>query len=237
MAVDFGKMYGPLPLGAWIAVVGGSLAFMLYSRNAGGNEVAEPVEDTSPMPGVGTGYVGGWVSTVASDSGSTTVAGQPVTNEEWANLAINHLIAKGYDAAISASAIGKYIGGLQEPNAMEWSLVRIALGALGAPPIPLTGVIVTPPTVTPTTPPSTNPGGILPTRPPAPGNAPKPSVKYYTVKRGDTLSHIAKVQYGNARRATDIYNANRVGVTRADGTPGILRNINLIYPNQKLVIP
>lgn len=52
------------------------------------------------------------------------------------------------------------------------------------------------------------------------------SKRYYTVKSGDTLWHIAKKYYGKPDYAK-IFNANR----------GTIKNVNLIYPGQKLLIP
>ncbi len=49
----------------------------------------------------------------------------------------------------------------------------------------------------------------------------------YTVKRGDTLSGIAKMYYGNSSKWTDIYNANKDKI----------KNPSLIYPGQVLTIP
>lgn len=63
-----------------------------------------------------------------------------------------------------------------------------------------------------------------------PAAAPKTNPKNkgtYVVKRGDTLWAIAKKYYGNGAQYPKIYNANR----------SIIKNPNLIYPGQKLVIP
>lgn len=49
----------------------------------------------------------------------------------------------------------------------------------------------------------------------------------YTVKKGDTLSGIAKAFYGNSSKWTLIYNANKDKI----------KNSNLIYPGQVLTIP
>lgn len=54
-----------------------------------------------------------------------------------------------------------------------------------------------------------------------------PSVKTYTVKRGDTLWGIAKRYYGNGAKYSQIFNANRDKI----------KNPNLIYPGQVLAIP
>ena len=60
-----------------------------------------------------------------------------------------------------------------------------------------------------------------------PKTNPKATSKTYTVKSGDTLWAIAKTYYGNGAQYPKIYNANT----------NIIKNPNLIYPGQKLVIP
>lgn len=54
-----------------------------------------------------------------------------------------------------------------------------------------------------------------------------PEAVLYTVKSGDTLSKIAKEQYGNAGKYTVIFDANKP----------MLSDPNKIYPNQVLRIP
>lgn len=56
---------------------------------------------------------------------------------------------------------------------------------------------------------------------PAPKPKPKPQVTRHTVKRGDTLSHIAR-RYGSSVSA----------IRRANGISG-----SLIFPGQKLIVP
>jgi nucleoid-associated protein YgaU len=56
---------------------------------------------------------------------------------------------------------------------------------------------------------------------------PEPEAVYYTVKRGDTLSGIAKEQYGNAMKYPVIFEANRP----------MLKDPDKIYPGQVLRIP
>lgn len=59
-------------------------------------------------------------------------------------------------------------------------------------------------------------------------NSPAPSTnKSYTVKAGDCLWNIAKKFYGNGSKYTVIAEANK----------GKIKNANLIYPGQVLVIP
>lgn len=53
------------------------------------------------------------------------------------------------------------------------------------------------------------------------------AVKIYEVKSGDSLSKIAKAEYGNANDYMIIFEANR----------DILKDPNMIHPGQKLKIP
>jgi len=61
---------------------------------------------------------------------------------------------------------------------------------------------------------------------PAPAVNPK-SNGIHVVQPGDTLWAIAKKYYGNGAQYTKIFNANRDKI----------KNPNLIYPGQQLVIP
>lgn len=58
-------------------------------------------------------------------------------------------------------------------------------------------------------------------------NAPEPQATFYTVKSGDTLSHIAKAHYGNANKYMAIFEANKP----------MLKDPDEIYPGQVLRIP
>lgn len=57
--------------------------------------------------------------------------------------------------------------------------------------------------------------------------APEPEAVFYTVEKGDTLSKIAKEQYGNANKYPTIFEANKPMLTHPDK----------IYPGQVLRIP
>ncbi len=56
---------------------------------------------------------------------------------------------------------------------------------------------------------------------------PEPEAKFYTVKKGDYLSKIAKEMYGDASKYNVIFEANKP----------MLNDPNLIYPGQVLRIP
>ncbi|MDX9788908.1 MAG: peptidoglycan-binding protein LysM [Desulfobacterales bacterium] len=55
----------------------------------------------------------------------------------------------------------------------------------------------------------------------------KEKVEYYIIKKGDTLSAIAKQFYGKANDYPKIFEANRE----------VIKDANLIYPGQKIRIP
>lgn len=233
--LDLGKQVGPLPLGAWIVVVGGGLGIALWTRNKG---TADPVvtEDTSGDAGVGTGP--GWVA-VPPPSGNPVGSDTPTyeTNEAWGTAAINWLIAQGYNAGLAVSAITKALAGGQDTSGnkmsiQEWTLWTLALTKMGSPPYP---VNVSPPT---TGVPGPGGGGNPPpgTNPP-PG--PPPSTKVpphtsYVVKHGDTLSGIAK-KYGTTWQT--IWNFNLK--YRSPATVAILklRGPNHIFAGSTFWIP
>lgn len=56
---------------------------------------------------------------------------------------------------------------------------------------------------------------------------PEPEATFYTVKRGDSLSKIAKRVYGDAKLYKKIFEANKP----------MLKDPNMIYPGQSLRIP
>lgn len=237
MGIDLGKQVGPLPLGAWIVVVGGGLGIAYW-----GYRQQTPIEaiDTSGDPGVGDGSVGGWVPTSPGSGGNDdSVAPKPTTNEEWAQQVINGMIARGYPPAQVDQAIRKYISGSGTLSVSEWAIITVALSLYGSPPSPLPPREQNPTTPTPTVP---KPPAPVPTKPPVPKPpVPKPparpAVRYYVVEKGDSLWKISVRYYRSGIYWGRIYNANRYGVRRADGTWGMIKNPNLIYPNWRLIIP
>jgi nucleoid-associated protein YgaU len=231
---DLGKQVGPLPLGAWVAVVAGGLGIALYTRHqSGANSSAssdpdlQPV-DTSGDPGVGVG--GSWQAISPPTTPAGGVAAAPTTNEEWGVQAINYLIASGYQPAIADSAIRKYLESAQL-GAQEFAMVTVALAHLGAPPSILPAPIFGPPTL-PTTP-------IAPVPPTKTTTPPitKSKLRYYYVKPGDTLSGIAQKYYHNGHNWGPIFNANKLGTLRVDKTRGMIKDPNVIRVGWKLIIP
>lgn len=241
MAMDLGKQVGPLPLGAWFAVVGGGLGLAYYGYKQQ-KPAPTPVTDTGGQVGVGDGSVpGNWLPTTPPTGvGTGDVAGPATTNEAWAVRAINWLIAQGYDATESDSAVRKYITGNDPaPSAKEYVLQGIVLAHFGSPPYPLPPPLTPPPVVVP-------PGGN-PTPTPVPTPAPSPvppapargvwAVVTAWPTRHSTLSGIAKDAYGDANQWHRIFDANRKGVKRPDGTLGMITDPNRIFAGWWLFLP
>lgn len=235
MALDLGKQIGPLPLGAWFAVVAGGLGIALYTRNSGGSDAPEVVEDTSADPGVGEGGSGQWVDLNPPAAGGTSVTYE--SNEAWGQAAVNYLIAQGYGPALAASAITKALaGGVDiDGNKMsiqEWTLWSLALAKLGSPPYP---VNVSPPTSVPG--PVDTGGGddtsTTPTTPKPPTNT-VPAHFSEVAKRGDTISSLA-AKHGKGWQETWNFNLKY----RNAATVAILksRGPNLIFAGTTIWVP
>jgi len=238
--LDLSKQVGPLPMGAWIAVVGGGLGLAYYTyRQQKASAAPTVVDDTSGQSGVGDGTVGGWEQT--QPSGSTTTAVTFTTNEQWETACVNWLIAQGYDPVVSDSAMRKYIAGNEPaPSLQERMLQSQALAHFGAPPDPL--------------PPSTSPIPGIPAPPvtvqpigtpdpvPTPAQpSPTPAMVYDVVtpwpSKKSTLFGMAQVHYGDGNKWPIIYNGNKKGYRRPDGSIGQISNPNLIYTGWRLWIP
>lgn len=163
MAIDFGKMIGPLPLGAWLVVLAGGAAVAVYTYQS---STAEPeiVDDASGDPGVGMG--GGQYEYTPPGSGGG-VAPKPATNTEWGVQAITWLVAQGNPPGAATNAITKALAGGTGDNALtaqEYALWQLALKQFGPPPDPVTVPAPGTGTGTPNPPPKPIPEG--PTSPP-----------------------------------------------------------------------
>jgi nucleoid-associated protein YgaU len=243
--MDLGKQIGPLPLGAWAVVVAGGLGIAWYTRQNGAGAPAAAADTGGVDSNVGDGSVGGWTPTGPVSTTTSPVSTAPTTNEEWGQQAINWLIGQNYDANLSDSAIRSYLSGVKL-SASQYTLVGLALIHLGSPPTPLpvgddSG---TPPVKTPipggsTKPPTSTPIGNKPpvTTKPKPVPSSGHYKAKYTVQHGDNLWNIAKRYYGSGIKWGTIYNANKRGVKRLDGSVGMIANPSLIQPGWVLIIP
>lgn len=213
--MDLGKQIGPLPLGAWIAVVAGGLGIALWSRQKSA-EAPVVVEDTSGTPGVGEGGTGSWIDIGKPPTDNTSPVGY-ASNEAWGQAAINWLIAQGYAPGIASAAITKALAGGSDIDGnkmsiQEWSLWTLALKQLGAPPQP---VNVSPPTsvpgpvTPPTQPPPVKPPAPKPGKPVPPVVTPTPQpsgpgryAEWRISAQNPTLSHL--VAASNRKNGTNL---------------------------------
>jgi|SRR5882724_398041 len=128
--IDLGKKAGPLPLGAWVAVVGGGLAIAYYFNK---KNAAKATSVQTTESGVG---LGGQFATVAPDTSTST--GTTDTNEDWRKRVTNYLVGLGYPATVADAAVRKYITG-QALNIQEQAMINEALIKFGVPPEPISG--------------------------------------------------------------------------------------------------
>jgi LysM repeat protein len=117
---------------------------------------------------------------------------------------------KGFGASLSGDwwiSTVTHTVDTQSGYTMQMDLMRNAMGDKDTPP---------------------KPAAQNPTRPPASTVTPNSSSgKTYTVKRGDNLWNIARKYYGKGSLYTKIFQANKDKI----------KNANLIYPGQVLIIP
>lgn len=237
--MNWSKPIGPLPTGAWAAIVVGMVGLAYWNRKnaaaANAAATATPATDVSATPGVG---VGGWIATTAPLNDPSTVSTAPATNDVWAQNAITWLIGQGYEPTICDQAIRNYINA-QPLTTQQQAMVDVALKHFGAPPEAMS-------------PAQTNPdpigGPITPAPAPAPSPPPpapspqRPQLRYVTVTPWpgtpyDSLAKIARQFYGSDNAWPQIFNANRAGFTRPDGSAGWVTNPSVIYPGRSLWIP
>lgn len=220
---DFGQKIGPLPMGAWVALVGGGIGLFLYHRNSIAAASAPTIDPTASLVGTGgAGAVSG--SYIPTDGGSTSTGPVSITtNQQWGSTAFSWLAALGMAPDMVDAAIRNYLDG-NTLSVQENAIVSQALGKFGQPPESLPSAPPLP--VVPHKP--TNP-------PPAPRPAPKPAprpvtkpptVTRYKVQHGDTLSGIAAKFRDPRITWQSIFNANK----------GAIHNPNLIYSGQNLII-
>lgn len=198
---EMGKMIGPLPLGAWVAVVGGALAYYAYNRKQAdvvpADTTATPTSvDTSGIPtdqqAVGDGTTGGWIYNPPTNTTPQT------SQRDWESAAISYLDGQGYDPALVETSVVRYING-QQLGPREVTLIRVAIRGVGSPPNPRQIFTTPPPKTAKKTPPRPRGGGGKNTQP-----------IRYVVRRGDTLHSIAMHFYHNPAETHRIRVANHL---------------------------
>jgi hypothetical protein len=215
---------GPLPLGVWLVAIAGGVGVAWWVRTHGSSSADNTADPTVPD---GTNYtqpngVGQDSGSSDSSSGTGSVAPTPTTNEEWGQLAIRQMIARGYDPTMVDRAIRDYLAG-NTLTTVERALIAETLAVFGPPPVPPPPEVpggTTPPTTTPIPPPTKKPDPptkIPPTKaPPKPPAKPKPTgpPKYRTITISPANNSLSKaVAAYNKRYKThvtwqDVWNFN-----------------------------
>ena len=216
------KKLGPLPGYVWalIVVAAAYIVVLVRKRNAA-NQASTLVAPNSdlpentafPAPSKGTGIV-------SSENGNVPTN----TNAQWARTVVTGFTAENrYSNTALNNAISDYLNG--EPlDTTAQAIIALAIQRYGVPPEGVLPVKVKPVVIPPVqlpTPPPLPPPAIKPAPAPAP-----PPERFYTVRRGDNLSTIARGYYGWDNWQA-IYNRNRQ----------LIADPNLIYAGQVFAIP
>lgn len=219
--MDLGRKVGPLPLGAWVAVVGGGLALSWYISTKQPSPDTTESSTTGTLTGDEASGVGGGQFIYEPPQVSTPVAPTITNNDEWAGAAIRFLISKGYDAASADAAIRLYMAAMQL-NTAQWAMVTQALAYLGPPPIPLEAGPSAPTTPTPPSTPAKpvlTVGGI-PTSYRRKGSAFNASLK--TTKLGKPAAYVPVSIYFRSEHSAALrargFRYYALTVTPSDGT-------------------
>lgn len=157
----YSENIGPLPAGAWIAVVGGGLALAYYEKKKSAANAAANAAAANSGSLLGSDVTGLPLGTPASTlpSGTTTTGTTPTFTDDtsWSNYVIQQLVSRGYDPILVSQTVGDYLAGNQL-SAAETAMFATILTLIGPPPFPVAlkpGPPI-PPTQTP--PPTTGTG-------------------------------------------------------------------------------
>jgi hypothetical protein len=142
------EQIGPLPAGAWLAVVGGGLAIGVVGRRRKATAAA-----AVPVPAVGASNAAGGGIYGGSLTGTTAV-GTPKagTVEEWIRQATDNLIGRGFVADKVTNALNHvfYPSADHPPTTDDTAIYNAATIAVGAPPTLPSGYLAQPAAYDPT---------------------------------------------------------------------------------------
>lgn len=170
VALDLKKQVGPLPMGVWLAAIGGSLGIAgvskMRQKNTAKNTPRVVRNEDVPYPytaPLGSPVQPGPFGLAPAPGGPP--AAQPIeTNVDWQRAATTILIGRGFGAYQTQQALSKYLQGTHQLTHEESQIVEAALKWVGLPPDPPADVAPPlPPTVPPpttTTGPRITPGPI-----------------------------------------------------------------------------
>lgn len=155
---DLGQMIGPLPLGGWVAVVGGGLGLAYVAKRSGGGGDAEEVPEAPPPYPAIPGTAG--PRNLPAAPPDTTQAPPPITdNGEWISQAVRQLTTLGYAPYTTQQCLARYLEGVIQGGDCV-AIIDKAILLVGPPP---TGAPVNQFPTVPSAPPPNNetPGRVV----------------------------------------------------------------------------
>jgi hypothetical protein len=224
------------------AVVAGVVGYAWYAhrQNTAAAAGTAPEDLVDYGGGVQTAAAGTTTPGLANGNTSTDTTDPstlpPTTNAAWFNRVVDYMGGIGYDPTVVASALGKYLA-REGLTPAEADLVRVAVGALGTPPVGEFRII---PIGTPSTP---IPPAPTPTPVPTPTPKPAPAPVYYsvTVVRytsshppwNSTISGIAS-HYGYGSNWQAVWNdAKNKPLRDKRKSPNLIRAGDIVYVKKK----
>jgi hypothetical protein len=216
------KQAGPLPIGAWVLVIGGGLGIAFYTNRGTRSAPVEEQISTGTDPGVGMGA--GTPGFIPVAPPAPTGPTQYADNDQWASAAVRYLVGALHNPTIASMAIRKYVDG-QSWSAAEDKMIQAAIKELGPPPlIPIGGGTTPAPTTPiPPTPTKTAPGIWVTTQKASPTTM--------------SLQALSKRFYGYYAGWGTILSANYQGVRRPDGSIGMVPMSGVLKPGWRIWIP
>lgn len=132
------KEIGPLPVGAWLVVVGAGLTFAWYKKRNTPTTTNNPSNTAmAPLTDQTIGNIGGLLSMLNNgQSGPSTQTVQD--NTSWYQQAVRLLLGRGNDPSLVDSALRKYMQGmpLTVPETAIRDLALQLVGPMPSPPPP-----------------------------------------------------------------------------------------------------
>jgi hypothetical protein len=209
---DLGQMVGPLPLGAWVGVVGGGLGLAYLARR--GKPAEEPqLAEVPPFPG--TPVTSGPTRLAPAEPAVT----EPVVtdNTEWIRQAVTRLVVDGFAPLKTQQCLAQYLEGVvpaHDPNACQ-PIIEAAIRKVGPPPTgaPVNQFPLGPKPPAPSKPPTT------PATPTAPRFPLRPVALYWYGLAMYLTNGQVRTRYGLRKAEADRYR-RRYPVLNKSGSPG-----------------
>lgn len=132
MALNLGHKVGPLPMGAWVAVVAGGLGVGYVAKRKQAGTAAPLVSATTPLLPAAPSTTSFLAPALPGPSDAPPID----TNQAWETACTRRLIARGADPYRTQQAIRRYISGLDPLDGDQAQLIQVALTQCGPSPVP-----------------------------------------------------------------------------------------------------